>query len=204
MKKTFFKYLILNIKNILIGLLVSFIFCTIAFEDISNKYYAVSLLMVPSLLFSFVVGKVCYEEDSKSTKEFLLALPIKKSSIVSEKNIIGQICIFVGFVIVHIMFYLISLIFSGKNMIFSFKVVFVIAIFLIIYNTIYIFLNYKFDYSKTQFASYIVFVFMLILFKFSNNLVSLINNLNTYILFLILIAMSCISFFITKNIKWDI
>lgn len=76
MKKTFFKYLILNKKNILIGLLVSFIFSTIAFDD--NKYYTVALLMVPSLLFSFVVGKVCYEEDSKSTKEFLLALPIKK------------------------------------------------------------------------------------------------------------------------------
>lgn len=202
MKKTFFKYLILNKKNILIGLLVSFIFSTIAFDD--NKYYTVALLMVPSLLFSFVVGKVCYEEDSKSTKEFLLALPIKKSSIVVEKNIIGQICIFVGFVIVHIMFYLINKIFKGTDVIFSFDVVLVISIFLIVYNNIYIFLNYKFDYSKTQFASYIVFVFMLILFKFSNNFLSLINNLNTYILFLIVIAISCISIFITKNIKWDI
>jgi membrane protein len=202
MKKTFFKYLILNKKNILIGLLVSFIFSTIAFDD--NKYYTVALLMVPSLLFSFVVGKVCYEEDSKSTKEFLLALPIKKSSIVVEKNIIGQICIFVGFVIVHIMFYLINKIFKGTDVIFSFDVVLVISIFLIVYNNIYIFLNYKFDYSKTQFASYIVFVFMLILFKFSNNFLSLINNLNTYILFLIVIAISCISIFITKNIKWDV
>lgn len=202
MKKTFFKYLILNKKNILIGLLVSFIFSTIAFDD--NKYYTVALLMVPSLLFSFVVGKVCYEEDSKSTKEFLLALPIKKSSIVVEKNIIGQICIFVGFVIVHIMFYLINKIFKGTDVIFGFDVVLVISIFLIVYNNIYIFLNYKFDYSKTQFASYIVFVFMLILFKFSNNFLSLINNLNTYILFLIVIAISCISIFITKNIKWDV
>lgn len=102
------------------------------------------------------------------------------------------------------MFYLINKIFKGTDVIFSFDVVLVISIFLIVYNNIYIFLNYKFDYSKTQFASYIVFVFMLILFKFSNNFLSLINNLNTYILFLIVIAISCISIFITKNIKWDV
>src|SRR5699024_4792066 len=106
MKKIFYKYIYLNGKNIIYGLLSALFFSTIALD--SNKYYSVALLMVPSLLFSFIVGKMCYEEDSNSTKEFLLALPIKKQEIALEKNLIGHSCIILGITIVNSMFFIIN------------------------------------------------------------------------------------------------
>ncbi|MBZ4666270.1 MAG: hypothetical protein JG770_1523 [Mahella sp.] len=201
MKEIFNKYINLNKTNMVFGLLSACFFGLIAFD--SNKYYPVALLMAPSLLFSFVVGKMCYEEDSKSTKEFLLSLPIVKNKIALEKNIVGQICIFIGFIIVHLMFFYVNVILKNTEMIFNIEMIFLVASFLIVYNTVYIFLNYKFDYSKTQFTSYIIVVLGLALFKFGNDSMALVNNLNSYILVAVLIILSCTSLFITKNIKWE-
>lgn len=50
------------------------------------------------------------------------------------------------------------------------------GIFLILYNTIYIFLNYKYDYSKTQFTPYILLGVMLVLFKFGGEVGRFMND----------------------------
>ena len=139
MKNVIYKYVYLNRKNLLLGVICAFFFGTIAFD--SNKYYSVAMLMAPSLLFSFVVGKMCYEEDSKSTKEFLLSLPMQKNDIVLEKNIVGQICILVGFLIINIMFGIANVIFRRTEFYLNIYTMLIIACFLIVYNTIYIFLN---------------------------------------------------------------
>lgn len=202
MKNVIYKYVYLNRKNLLLGVLCAFFFGTIAFD--SNKYYSVAMLMAPSLLFSFVVGKMCYEEDSKSTKEFLLSLPMQKNDIVLEKNIVGQICILVGFLIINIMFGIANAIFRRTEFYLNIYTMLIIACFLIVYNTIYIFLNYKFDYSKTQFSSYIIFVLTIILFKFGNEFIEIIRGINSYLLIVIVIFLSSISIFFTKKYKWNL
>ena len=202
MKNVIYKYVYLNRKNLLLGVICAFFFGTIAFD--SNKYYSVAMLMAPSLLFSFVVGKMCYEEDSKSTKEFLLSLPMQKNDIVLEKNIVGQICILVGFLIINIMFGIANVIFRRTEFYLNIYTMLIIACFLIVYNTIYIFINYKFDYSKTQFSSYIIFALMIILFKFGNEFIEIIRDINSYLLIVIVIFLSSISIFFTKKYKWNL
>lgn len=197
MKKIFFKYIYLNNRNLIFGVLSACFFALIAFD--SNKYYSVALLMVPSLLFNFIVGKMCYEEDSKATKEFLLAMPILKRDIALEKNIIGQICIVVGFCLVNVVFWIVNILFRKSDMFFDMDTMLIIMCFLIVYNTIYIFMNYKFDYSKTQFSSYIVLAVMLILFKFGNEFEDMIDCVNSYFLFLVVVVISIGSSLITKK-----
>lgn len=201
MKKIFYKYVYLNGKNILLGILSSLLFGAIAFDD--NSYYPVAILMGPSLIFTFVVGKMCYEEDNKSTKEFLLALPILKKDIALEKNIVGQICLVSGFLIITTMFYIINII-KGTNFIINIETALIILGLLIIYNTIYIYLNYKFNYSKTQYSSYIILILMFALFKFRNEFISLMGNLNSYLLLIGVILLSFTSLFITKKSKWSV
>lgn len=202
MQKICYKYIYLNGKNSMFGIVSALFFGLIAFD--SNKYYAVALLMSPSLLFSFVVGKMCYEEDSKSTKEFLLSLPTLKKYIVLEKNIVGQICIVLGICIVNSMFFIINTMLKRTDVFFNIDTILIIAGFLIIYNTIYIFLNYKFDYSKTQFSSYVMLVLMMILFKFGNEFTEFIGSINSYSLMILVIVTSGISLFVTKNIRWNL
>jgi len=202
MEKVFCKYIYLNGKNLLFGILSACFFGLIAFD--SNKYYSAALLMVPSLLFSFVVGKMCYEEDPESTKEFLLSFPVLKRDLALEKNIVGQICIVVGLSIVNIMFFIINIIIGRTEAFINLNAILVMTCFLIIYNTIFIYLNYKFDYSKTQFLSYTIAALMFILFKFGNEFVSLIEGLNSYILIITVIVLSSISLFITRSYKWNL
>lgn len=199
MKKIFYKYIYLNGKNIIYGLLSALFFSTIAFD--SNKYYSVALLMVPSLLFSFIVGKMCYEEDSNSTKEFLLALPIQKQEIALEKNLIGQLCIILGITIVNSMFFIINSI-KGRDGIFDIRLILLVACFLIVYNTTYINLNYKFDYSKTQFSSYVILILMLFLFKFGNEFMIYMEKVNSWGLLGGYIILSIISLLLIKRNNW--
>lgn len=100
------KYIYLNKRNIFMGLIIALFFSTIAYDG--NKYYFIALLMAPSLMFSFIVGKMCYMEDQGSTKEFLLSLPVKKNGLVIEKYIVGMFCNYIGIVFVNVIFYLIN------------------------------------------------------------------------------------------------
>ncbi len=200
MKNIINKYIYLNGRNVIFGLLSACFFSLIVLD--SNKYYSVALIMAPSLLFSFVVGKMCYEEDSKSTKEFLLSLPMIKGNIVLEKNIVGQICILVGMILVNGIFLMVNIL-RNTAPIFDIRSILIIWIFLIVYNTIYVFLNYRLNYSKTQFTTYIIVALMLVLFKFGNNFIITINSINIYLLIIIVVVVSYISLIITKNIKWS-
>lgn len=102
------------------------------------------------------------------------------------------------------MFFIINLVTQRTDSYFSIDTIMIIACFLIAYNTIYIYLNYKFDYSKTHFTTYIILALMLILFKFGNEFEFLIESLNSFLLLIIVIVFSSISLFISRNHKWNI
>ena len=169
----------LNKKNIILGILVSFFFSIISIDG--YKYYPVALMMCPSLLFSFIVGKMCYIEDPIATQQFLLSLPISKKDIVFEKNILSYVCVILGMFIANVGSFIIDMIFS-REFYFDINMIIITSIFLIIYNTIYIGLNYKYDYSKTQFTPYILLVLMFVLFKFGNSILNAVSLSNTILL----------------------
>ncbi len=166
------KNLLLNKKNIIVGIFLSFFFAAINLDG--NQYYSVSLMMCPALLFNAVVGKMCYMEDPPATQQFLLSLPISKRQIIFEKNILSYLCIITGLLIANISNIFINLLRSGEIQ-FQVNINIMMAIILIIYNTVYILLNYRFDYSKTRFTPYILLLLMFFLFKFGNNAVDVIS-----------------------------
>lgn len=157
------KYFIMNRKNSLIGVAAAVLFSCIVVEG--AEYYAVSLLMSPSLLFSFIVGKLCYMEDESSTRIFLLSLPIGRKELILEKNIASYGCIIAGLILSNFIFFAVDVIW-GREIYFNLSVNLIMASFLIFYNSIYLVLNYSFDYSKTQFTSFIIMALMMVLFKF--------------------------------------
>lgn len=66
MRKLLFKYVLLNRKNVMVGFVVAIFFSLINIDG--HRYYPAALMMCPALLFSFVVGKMCYLEDSTATQ----------------------------------------------------------------------------------------------------------------------------------------
>ena len=74
-------------KNIVLGVLFATFFSIITIDG--AKYYTVSLMMCPSLMFSWTVGKICYMEDSNATRQFLLSLPVSKKDIINYEIILS-------------------------------------------------------------------------------------------------------------------
>lgn len=173
MKKLLFKYVFLNKKNVMVGFGATIIFSLIGIDG--HRYYPAALMMCPALLFSFVVGKMCYLEDSTATQQFLFALPVAKKDIIFEKNIMSYICIIAGLVVANLTECIIDML-KMQTMYFDISLILIMGIFLILYNTIYIFLNYKYDYSKTQFTPYILLGVMLVLFKFGGEVGRFMND----------------------------
>lgn len=162
------KYLYLNRRNVLIGLGTAAVFGFIFLDSLD--FYAVALMMGPMLLFNFAVGKMCYMEDSAGTKQFLLSLPMEKEELVLEKNIAAWLCLAAGMLAIHVMDILIGLLKYGRIYI-NAGTILGMSAFLLIYYTVYLFLNYVFDYSRTQFVSCLLVVFMLGFYKFRKEIV---------------------------------
>ncbi len=188
MRYLLWKNWLLYKKNIILGIVFAVFFSTITIDG--AKYYTVSLMMCPALIFSWTVGKICYMEDSIATKQFLLSLPISKWEIIFEKNIVSYFCIIAGLLIANID----SVIIAGfKNMPMnvSWEMNMMMACFLIFYNTIYIFLNYWFDYSKVRFVPYIILFFMFVFFKFGNEMIEIVSS-EKFIFYILLIGVSAL------------
>lgn len=188
---------LLNKKNIVFGLLSSLFFSLINLDG--DKYYTVAIMMCPSLLFSFVVGKMCYLEDSETTQQFLLSLPLTKEMIILEKLILSYLCIVIGCTINMISSMTICIA-QKRVFYFNWNIIIIMSIFLIIYNTTYLVLNYKYDYFKTQFTPYILLGAMFILYKFGEDIANFVLQSNLGILMLLLFSFMIGSFFVLKKV----
>jgi len=169
MKNLLTKYILLNKKNIMFGVLATVFYSISSFDE--QRFYLVALLMCPFLLFTFVVGKMCYMEDSDATQQFLLSLPITKRDLVFEKNIVSYICIVIGMATANFMKFLADIIMK-REFGWNINLIIIFIVFSILYNTIYIFLNYKYDYSKVQFTSFILVGIMVVVIKFGNDIIN--------------------------------
>ena len=190
------KYIYLNGIDLLLGILSAIFFSSIVFD--SSKYYPVALLMVSAFLFYFIASKMYYKEDNKSNNKFILRLLAPRGNIMLGKNIAGQLCIVLGIIAVYVMLKIANIIFSKVDIIPDINVVLVIVCILIAYNTIYIYLYDKFGVSKAQISSYVMFGLMIILFKFGNEFIELVSNVNLYILVIVSVILEIISVLFTK------
>ncbi len=171
MYKLLKKSFLINKRNFIFGIAVSLLFASIQYDGI--KYYPTALAMCPLTLLTFWIDKLCYVEDKTATRVFLLSLPISKYDLIKEKNIIAYSCIFLGMAIVHLVGIIIHLM-LGIEVLYSIELILLFSMIVLVYSTIYIFLNYKYDYSKVKFAPFLMLIIMLLLFKNGN----LINELS--------------------------
>lgn len=155
--------------------------------------------MCPAMIFSFVVGRLCYLEDPESTKQFLLSLPLSKRELIMEKNILSYLSIIVGMVISNGMGYLCTQITKEPWQI-DIRLVLVVGLAVILFNTVYIGLNYLLDYSKTQYTSYILMFVMFAFFKFGNEIAQFIGGSSIGILLGIVMIGLAINFFALRQV----
>ena len=196
MKNAKNKYIYLNGIDLLLGVLSAIFFSSIVFD--SSKYYPVALLMVPAFLFYFIASKMYYKEDDKSNNKFILRLLAPRGNIMLGKNIAGQLCIVLGIIAVYVMLKIANVIFSRADIMPDINVVLVIACTLIAYNAIYIYLYYKLGEFKSQILSYIMFGLMITLFKFGNEFIELVSDINLYVLVIVGVILEIVSVLFTK------
>ena len=197
MKNANNKYIYLNGIDLLLGILSAIFFSSIVFD--SSKYYPVALLMVPAFLFYFIVSKMYDNDDEKSNNKFIMRLLAPKGNIMLGKSVAGQLCIIFGIIAVYVMLKIANVIFSRVDIMPDINVVLVIACILIAYNTIYIYLYYKFGESKAQILSYVMFGLMITLFKFGNEFIELVSDINLYVLVIVGFILEIVSVSFTKN-----
>lgn len=191
------KNFVLNKLNILYGLLGALIFGSISLDG--HRYYTVALMMCPSFLFTFTVGKMCYMEDSVASRQFLLALPISKKDIVHEKNFWSYFTIVLG-IAIAILSSLVVDFFLKRDFYYDINTTVVMAIFLIIYNTVFIILNYRFDYSKTQLTPYILLFFMFVFFKFGSEIITFVSLSNLIVMMVIAVLIMVASYILLDKV----
>lgn len=182
-------------KNIVLGVLFATFFSIITIDG--AKYYTVSLMMCPSLMFSWTVGKICYMEDSNATRQFLLSLPVSKKDIINEKNILSFFCILGGILIANVGSILVGVA-RDQSVHIDWRINIIMIIFLMFYNTIYIFIYYWYDYSKVRFVPYIILVFMFIFFKFGNETITVVNNAPNIIFIGFLVCALFLNYFVLR------
>lgn len=151
-----------NKKQILIGILSALFFSSIILDG--QKYSFVGVLMIPSLLFTFMVGKMCHVEDQKSVAHFLSSLPIKKSEIVMSKYIMSYMSLSVGILIMVSVNFVAHFFIPAYYDVFS-SVSLTIMAFVIVYNSIYLYLNFKLSYAHAQQTVYVLLFMMIFCFS---------------------------------------
>lgn len=145
-----------NKKYCILGLIAAFGFSFIILDGV--KYEFASYFMVPALLFSLMIGKMCHMEDTISVYSFLKSLPCKKRDLVVSKYIESFGTIIISYCIFVISNIVLS-IFTEKQYDLTSSIMLYMFSMIIIYNSIYLYLNYRFNYSIAQQTSFILIIF---------------------------------------------
>lgn len=144
-----------NIRQVCIGILLSIAFSMIILDG--ESFSMLAMLMIPSLLFSFTVTKMCFVEDNKSVYNFLMTLPIKKEYIVISKYIENILVFVVSYFILWIANYVVGIFTSYQYDLTSYIIILVFGI-TNIYNSVYLFINFKYGYAHAQKAVFVLLI----------------------------------------------
>lgn len=144
-----------NTQQVCFGFLTALIFSSIILD--SAGLGMLSILMVPSLLFSFIVGKMCHMEDKTSVYNYLKSLPIKKSYIVISKFIESYLILIIAYLMLIAVNFGISFFVRARYDLTSSITLIVFSI-VIIYNSMYLFLNFKYSYAQAQQTVYVLMI----------------------------------------------
>lgn len=151
-----------NIKNVFLGLLAVIVFSMVIVDG--SRFALVAIMMCPSLLFSLSIGKMCNKEDNKSVYHFLNSLPIKREDIVRSKFVESYLVLIVSFSMLMLINIVLKATIGIQYNLFSTFSLIVNAV-LIIYNSTYLFLNFKFSNANAQQAVFVLVILYLGIIK---------------------------------------
>lgn len=157
-----YKDIYFNLKQVLLGVLAAIGFSLIILDG--EKYSLVPMLMVPSLLFSLMIGKVCNIEDKRSVYNYLRSLPIKKSYIVISKYIESYLVMILGYIILAAVNFVIGFFIDSQYDLTSSIILITFSI-VIIYNSLYLYMNFKFSNAQAQQSVYVLMVLYFLTFS---------------------------------------
>ena len=167
-----------NKRQIALGILFALGFSVIIADG--QQFSSSGILMIPSLLFSFMVGKMCQVEDQKSVFHFLSSLPVKKSEMVMSKFVMSYVSLLLGLLIMLGANVIAKFFTEASYQLLSMSSLMILA-FVIVYNGVYLFINFKFGYAQAQHTIYVILAAMILCFSLTGNYaasmpVQLLNN----------------------------
>lgn len=198
MIKLFRKSIILNKKNIFLGILISTIISLVRYEP-SEKAFIFATILSPLSLFYDFVGKLMYSEGIKPSEKFLLTLPTSKKDLILEKNYLAYISIVGGIFISLISGFLFSTILNIHNY-FNIGIVMTVFSANLLYCTTYIYLNYVYNYHTAQKSSFIIIIFLFIIVRLFKN-ITFMNNFSICLITFFAISFNIFVIYILIKLK---
>ncbi|MEG0691153.1 MAG: ABC-2 transporter permease [Clostridium sp.] len=147
------KDLLFNKKQCIYGLLGGMLVSLMIIDDVS--FSLAGIILVPGILFSFIVGRMCYLEDNISVKSLLQSLPIKKSDIVISKYLEGYLTFIISYIILILANFIIGFFYENRYDLTSYFIIIGFSI-VNIYNSLYLYLNFRYNYETAQKAVYVL------------------------------------------------
>jgi len=185
MLKLIIKDLTFNKLQVLLGVLVAFVFSFLFFFAAPAKTIGAVLIMVPSILFLQIVGKSCYLDDRNGAYIFLRSLPIPKNSIVLSKYAAIILALAISLVVMFVADLFSAML--GKALYVPDAYVVVVISVLLVYFAVYLWLFFKYDFAAAQHSAYVLIAAWIGVIKLQQYLTSSGMGLN-YLYLLPLIA----------------
>lgn len=196
LKRLLEKDIIFNIKGFSIGVLFSIIaYIFIAYDTDQNV--SIAIYMSFMVTFSNYIGKSCLIEERDLVYDYLKILPLKKSYIVLSKYIGSLFVIIIScatLLIANILLFFMKV--SKLNLSIDLLIL-MIAIY-ILYFSLYLAIFFKYNYSTAQNTILILFIGMILIFKYFKN-VTYINLNIQYILLIVSFVALYISYKISQS-----
>lgn len=207
LKKIVLKDIIFNIKGFIVSTLFSIAAYTfIGFDNHPN--YCISIYMSLMILFSNYIAKGCLLDERDFVYDYLKILPFKKSYIVLAKYIGSLLVIVVSCVTIFIS-NLILFIMQRPEIKISVNIAILMISIYLIYISLYLMIFFKYNYSTAQNTTVILFIGMIVVFKFFRNMTFIHYNIQ-YIVLIVSLMYIYFSYkiseyaFINKNINNNI
>lgn len=195
-----YKDITFNKRNICISILVSIIgYYCISIDGEAYKTWALTL--IPILMFSLFIGKLCFIEDRDKVYKYIQALPLKKSYFVMAKYLEGIIVLVLSFVLIFTENFIQKII-NKHYYNFNFKYVSLIFSLMLIYIGIFFLLYFIFNYMVANQTLVLLLVLCLIGSKLLYSAHIDINKIINFKYFnVILLLISFINYMLTYELS---
>lgn len=179
--------------------IISIVVCLIAsialtYEKIDFSFMGFYLCSM--LIFAYVVGKSCQKDEEGSTIGYVKTLPLSNQTIVTAKHLLSIITFFLAWVIIKVANLILPILYKEPILLSKATLLTLFGISLI-YMGIFLFLYFKYGYANAQYTVLALLVGLFFIKRITGRNPSIIDNLNTKTLSMIIFTIGFIIFLIS-------